>query len=142
MSLTLLIALAVLLLVLVAGVAVLLRYRRGAVQLNATDRSLVQSRWQTIENHVAKGGATHFRQAIIEADKLVDYALKQLGVRGDTMGERLRHSEARYSDYQGLWQAHKLRNRIVHEFDREILSFEAKQNIARFRTALTDLGAL
>lgn len=127
----------------VGSLGLLLRHHRHLPDyLTAHDKSLVHIRWNAIEDRLKKGGPTQLRQAVIEADTLVDYALKQLKVEGDTMGERLRASEKRYSDYDGLWKAHKLRNQIVHEVDREVLSFEAKQMVEKFRIALTDLGAL
>lgn len=122
--------------------AVIHRHRRSANFLTAHDKSLIHVRWHAIEERLQKGGPTNLRQAVIEADTLVDYVLKKLAVPGTTMGERMRSSQARFSDYQGLWQAHKLRNQIVHELDREVLSFEAKQMIGKFRTALHDLGAV
>lgn len=143
MSFLTVVSLLILLAMVVAGVIVLLR-RHGNLSpyLSAADKSLVHVKWHEVERKMQKGGQTNFRQAILEADKLVDYCLKELGTRGETMGERLRHGQKRFSDYQGLWTAHKVRNQLVHELDRDILSFEAKKTIERFRTALTDLGAL
>lgn len=136
----------VLLLFLLIGVAAIayLVHRHGAQTkfLSAHDKSVVHVKWHAIEQRMQKGGPTNFRQAVMEADSLVDYVLKQLGVEGTTMGERLRASQPRYSDYQGLWNAHKLRNEIVHELDRDVHSSEAKTAIARFQTALYDLGAV
>ncbi len=72
----------------------------------------------------------------------MDHCLKRLGVPGDTFADRLRASRARFSDYDGLWRAHKTRNQVVHEADKELLSFETKQMLAKFERALKDLGAL
>ena len=118
------------------------RHRNRHVYLSAEDKALIHVKWHEVEQHVKKGGPTHYRQAVVEADKLVDYCMKELGVPGQTMGERLRQSQSRFTDYDGLWKAHKVRNQLVHEMDREVLSFEVKKIIARFRTALNDLGAL
>ncbi|OGC52318.1 hypothetical protein A2982_01925 [candidate division WWE3 bacterium RIFCSPLOWO2_01_FULL_39_13] len=54
---------------------------------------------------------------IIEADKLLDHSLKKSGVKGETLGEKLKNSEKlfEYSQYNRIWAAHKLRNRIAHE---------------------------
>lgn len=143
MSVTGLAILSLVLLGFMGAVALLVRRRRTLPNyLTAHDKSLVHIRWHSIEGRLKKGGPTELRQAVMEADTLLDYVLKQLQITGDTMGDRLRSAEHRFSDYQGIWKAHKLRNQIVHEVDREVLSFEAKQMVDRFRVALTDLGAL
>jgi hypothetical protein len=80
--------------------------------------------------------------AIIDADKLVDIALKKRNFKGKTMGERLVSAQRQFSDNDGLWQSHKLRNRLVHEPGVRLKDYEAKKALASFRQALRDLGAL
>src|ERR1700752_4667001 len=53
--------------------------------------------------------------AIVDADKLLDEALKKRHFRGKTMGERLVSAQKAISDNDAVWYAHKLRNRLVHE---------------------------
>ncbi len=80
--------------------------------------------------------------AVIDADKLLDSALKKRGYKGKTMGERLVAAQRQLSDNDGIWQAHKLRNRLVHEPGIRLKEYEAKRALASFRQALRDLGAL
>ncbi len=80
--------------------------------------------------------------AVIDADKLLDHALKQSGYRGKTMGERLVAAQRAISDNDGIWYAHKLRNRLVHEPQVRLKKREAQKALAAFKKALTDLGAL
>ncbi|MEX2043439.1 MAG: hypothetical protein WD926_00920 [Patescibacteria group bacterium] len=111
--------------------------------LSADDKGFAHVRWHEIQQQVQRGGPAHLRQAVISADNLIDHCLKALGVPGDTMGERLKAADRRrFSDYDGLWSAHKTRNQIVHEADKELLSFEAKGALGKFERALKDLGAL
>ena len=130
------------LMVVAAGFVIRRRHRNLARYLSAEDKAMVHVRWHELEQQVAKGGRSRFANAIVEADKLVDHCLKRLEVPGDTLGERLRNGRNRFSDYQGMWDAHKARNQIVHEVDKEVLSFEAKSVMAKFKRALQDLGAL
>lgn len=123
-------------------VIVIVRHQARVAYLTAEDRALIHVRWHEVEQHLKKGGPTHFRQAIIEADKLVDYVLQQLGVSGESMGERLRQAQPRFTDYQGIWDAHKTRNQVVHEMNKDVLSFETKSALKKFHAALKDLGAL
>lgn len=80
--------------------------------------------------------------AIIDADKLLDEALKKRNFRGKTMGERLVAAQRSLSDNDAVWYAHKLRNRLVHEPDVRLKKNEAQNALAGFKKGLHDLGAL
>lgn len=118
------------------------RHQTRARVIPAEEKAYAHVRWHEVEKMVAKGGPSNLQHAIVEADKLVDHCLKHLAIPGDSMGERLRNSQDRFTDYDGLWKAHKVRNQVVHESRKELLSFETKQAIERFKRALTDLGVL
>ncbi|MFS8131103.1 MAG: hypothetical protein ACMG57_03930 [Candidatus Dojkabacteria bacterium] len=59
------------------------------------------------------------KAAVMEADKLLDYVLKSKKIKGDTLGDRLKHSKHLFStsSYNRVWEVHKLRNRLAHEMD-------------------------
>ena len=80
--------------------------------------------------------------AIIDADKLLDEALRKKGFSGKTMGERLVAAQRSLSDNDAVWYAHKLRNRIVHEPDVKLKKNEAQNALGGFKKGLHDLGAL
>ena len=80
--------------------------------------------------------------AIIDADKLVDEALKKLHFNGKTMGERLVAAQRSLTNNDSIWYAHKLRNRLVHEPNVRLKKSEAQMALTGFRQALRDLGAL
>lgn len=135
----------VLFILILAGVGALLfidRHRRRERVIPAEEKAYAHVRWHEVEKMIQKGGPTNLQHAVVEADKLVDHCLKHLNIPGDSMGERMRNSKERFRDYDGLWKAHKVRNQVVHESRKELLSFEAKQAIGRFKQALTDLGVL
>ncbi|MDO8513681.1 MAG: hypothetical protein Q7S37_04225 [bacterium] len=115
--------------------------RRGAYSI---DRSMVANKWSEIEMLIQAGGASRLKTAILEADKLLDYTLMAKGLQGGTMGERLKSAEKMMSrmSYQAAWDGHKLRNRLVHELDADVLHFEVKKGIENFRTVLKELQAL
>jgi hypothetical protein len=79
--------------------------------------------------------------AIIDADKLLDEALKRRHFKGKTMGERLVSAQRMLSDNDTVWYAHKLRNRLVHEPNVRLKKNEAKNALAGFKQGLHDLGA-
>lgn len=80
--------------------------------------------------------------AIINADNILDEALKKSGYRGKTMGERLVAAQRDLSDNDGVWYGHKLRNKLVHESDTKLSQADVKDALTGIRQALRDLGAL
>lgn len=80
--------------------------------------------------------------AIIDADKLLDDALRKRGFKGKTMGERLVSAQRVLSDNDSVWYAHKLRNRLVHEPGVRLKKREAQNALSGFKQGLRDLGAL
>ena len=79
--------------------------------------------------------------AVIDADKLLDEALKKRHFKGKTMGERLVSAQRSLSDNDSAWYAHKLRNRLVHEPNIRLKKREAQSALSGFKQALRDLGA-
>jgi hypothetical protein len=101
-------------------------------------------RWSTIQA-MAAGGGNGLRAAVSEADKLMDQALRQQGLPGETMGDRLKAAKGRFSSYDiydGIWSAHKLRNALAHEVGFDLVPSQAKEALAQFERALKDLGVL
>lgn len=80
--------------------------------------------------------------AVIDADKLLDEALRRKHFRGKTTGERLVAAQRSLSDNDAVWYAHKLRNRLVHEPNIKLKKSEAQSALAGFRQGLKDLGML
>jgi hypothetical protein len=104
------------------------------------DKEEFTRRWKDIQTLI--GSPEGSKMAIIEADNLVDEAMKQLRISGKTMGERLVTARKLFSDNDSIWMAHKLRNKIVHESNVRLQSAQLKDAIIGFRKALKDLGAL
>jgi hypothetical protein len=124
------------------------RARRGAPSSRGSrgfvDATEVRARWQTI-TATAGTGASGLKSAINEADKLFDYVLKQLGMSGDTMAERLKASRTRfaeYADYDGVWRAHKVRNALAHDIGFDLVPSQARDALHDFEQGLKALGAL
>lgn len=80
--------------------------------------------------------------AIVNADKLLDAALKKKGFKGTTMGERLISAKKSLSNRNAVWEAHKLRNRIVHEEEVRLNEIRVYETLKGYEVALKDLGAL
>lgn len=125
----------VILLILVFGTSYLLR--RKPKSLN---QAYYQERWKKLQG-MLKDKET-WPLAIIDADKLLDDALKRSRYKGKTMGERLVSAQRQITNNDGTWYGHKLRNRLVHESDVKLREREVKDALIGIRSALKDLGAL
>lgn len=89
------------------------------------------------------GSKSTWPLAIINADKLLDEALRKSNYKGKSGGERLVSAQRHLSDNDGIWTAHKLRNKLVHEHeDTELREKEVKLALVAYRQALKDLEAL
>ncbi|HEX7456065.1 MAG TPA: hypothetical protein VF303_01180 [Candidatus Nanoarchaeia archaeon] len=114
--------------------------------LGSFDRDQIQVGWQKIEELKNVGKPSTFREAVVEADKLVDFSLDKLFPGRENAAERLKETKEIFKfnreDYENLWYAHKLRNEIVHKVGFELPSVEAKRLLDYFKKALETLGAL
>lgn len=92
--------------------------------------------WENVENMDPN-------LSIIEADKLVDTILKRAGVKGESMADRLRHTEKLVprSVYNDMWESHKVRNRLVHELDHEVNLNNTNEIVFKMKKYLITLGA-
>lgn len=110
---------------------------------SSLNRDLVSGKWREVGAMLHEGGPANYRQAIMEADKLVDMVLKTK-VPGDTMGERLKNARGlfHHQTYDRLWTGHKIRNKLAHEAEFEGLSSDAKMAVRNFEKALKELHVI
>jgi hypothetical protein len=111
--------------------------RRTTKKLNV---QYYQQRWKELQSLCADKKT--WPLAIIDADKLVDEALRANRLKGKTMGERLVTAQRMLSNNDSIWFAHKLRNKLVHEHFTNLKESDVKSALIGFRQALKDLGAL
>lgn len=127
-SLIVLIILATALLLMLAAVA---RFSRPRL-----NKHHFEKQWEKIKQQ------QNYPMAVLKADSLVDEALRHAGVRGENMGQRLNKSAGLLRDINGVWSAHKLRNKIAHESDITPSDNDCQRALRQFEKALKDLGAL
>lgn len=107
-----------------------------------TDRTTMRRRWLEVEELLHAEGGMSDKMAVLEADKLLDHALKYLALPGDTLGERLRFAEYKYPKIKKVWWAHKIRNQLVHEATFRLDQGVARKAVKEFKKALEMLGAI
>lgn len=115
------------------------RSKKGTKKI---DVDYYRSKLLEIEHQLKENEISSYHLSVLNGDKLVDQALRARGANGKTMGKRMKNSASRFSDKNGIWTAHKLRNKIAHESDTNVTYSQARFALANFRKALKDLGAI
>ena len=102
---------------------------------------MIAKDWQEIEVLLKGDTPSQLKQALILADRSLDSGLKAL-VAGQTMGDRLKNAKNLFhpQSYDKLWQAHKLRNSLVHESGFEAQGFIIKSAVKSLKDGLIELG--
>lgn len=89
-------------------------------------------RWKHVRELIESSSENDWRQAILEADIILDDMLTRLGYQGATIGDKLKQVDpAHFHTIQDAWQAHIVRNDIAHRGS----AFELTDHIA-YRTIL------
>src|SRR5882757_6481802 len=105
--------------------------RRGKINV-----AVYTERWQELQKKCASRKT--WPQAIAEADKLVDEALKCRGYKGKTTGERLVAAQHDFTSNDTIWVGHKLCNRLQNN-DVDVRTLKKKDMVialSGFRQAL------
>jgi len=102
-------------------------------KLSSGDVKYFQGVWSKIlTEHDAK-------LQILEADKLLDKIMMKYGYKG-SLGEKLKKGASHFHDIDGLWAAHKCRNKIAHELHYQVSIQERRRVLQQFERAFKDLG--
>ena len=138
---------------LIAGIVILIiktnwlglkveRFRHIILKTNLS-RELAKKEWAKIETHFYRGDENDLKIAIIEADKLLEEALREAGIRGATLGDRLKNIKPnKLPDLDQVWQAHRLRNDIVHQPTFKLKRDLAERALNIYESTLKQLGLL
>jgi len=107
---------------------------RKKEKFSLEDRKFLISKKREIEELLASRDHLRLRQAVLESDKLVDWVLKKDNYRGETFADRLRSAEKNIPPevYNSIWQAHKIRNQLVHETKAEISKETLHQAVKKY----------
>lgn len=104
---------------------------------------ILHGRWESVRTALDSPREADWKIALLEADKLMDDALARAGFSGDTFGDRLTNmAPGALASLDGIWWAHKMRNRIAHEPDYFLRYTEARQAFGYYEAALQELRFL
>lgn len=96
--------------------------------------------WKDLQGHCRDKNT--WPEAIQEADKLLDKALKKRKFKGKTMGERMVSAQRTFTDNDAAWFAHNIFKKIKADPNFKLREKDVKNALVGFRQALRDLGAL
>lgn len=126
------------LIIAIVGVIYLVFTRPAGPSLN---RQKYQRQWLAIENSLQRDNIDSYQIAILNADKLLDRALRDKHYRGETMGERMKSAQKVWRNANYIWGAHKVRNQLAHETEYVLTREVALRSLSAYKQALKDLGA-
>ncbi len=127
---------------LVIGTLLIIFIQITARRAHKLDKQAYRKVWSIIQESVKNENVDSLQMAIIKADKLLDKAMIDYGVKGSTMGDRLKARKGLWSKEDAVWSAHKLRNQIAHEQQVDLKKATFQRAMRGFEVALKDLGAL
>lgn len=99
--------------------------------------------WEKIKDRIEKNDEANLKLAIIEADGMLEDVLKRMGLEGKDMGERLEQlGSQQLKSYDGVLEAHRLRDLVVHQKDIIVTKEQAEIAVASYGEALKELEVL
>ena len=103
-----------------------------------TDRS----RWQHVLTLIESPHESDWRQAILEADIMLDEILDEQGYTGESVGEKLKQvNPARFATIRDAWDAHMVRNAIAHQGSAyQLTEHIAHRTIAHYENVFREFG--
>ncbi len=143
------------LLLLLANIVMLLfqrglseNYRRATLGMDfplelTAKKGKTRKRWNEIRRILRGNNESMYKVAIIEGDNFIDGILSKMGYPGNNMGERLDQIPSGHlENAEELKEAHKVRNRIIHEEDFTITREYAEEVLSKYEHFLHDHGVL
>jgi hypothetical protein len=122
-----------------------LRVNRVRDVILKTDMSKknAQTAWAMSQKHFFAGDANDLKMAVVEADNILNDALRYAGIRGVNLGDRLKSvKREQMPNLEDVWAAHKLRNEIAHGMNLILKRDTAERALEAYEVALKNLGAL
>jgi hypothetical protein len=96
--------------------------------------TILAKRWESIKQHISSENPNDWRQAIMDADIILEDLLTKMGYRGESIGEKLKRVErGDFATLDQAWEAHKIRNQIAHEAGFSLNHVQAKRAVDLYR---------
>lgn len=133
----------VLVIILINKLGILKKFFKAAgnfLKAGKTPKKNLNASWQKVVSRLGKNDEASLHMALIEADNIFDDLLKLMGLPGESMADRLKYlNSAQVSNIEEIWQAHKLRNQLVHGSEYPIARSEIEFGVRAYEKALKEL---
>lgn len=103
-----------------------------------------RSRWKYILQLMESTQESDWRQAIIEADIMLEEVLTKAGYQGNTVAEKLKGANrAHFGTMNNAWEAHIVRNDIAHRGSTfQLTEAVARRSIANFEAVFREFNEI
>jgi len=125
----------VLIIMLLIMINVKARIRSSAWQLRESavfNRKKIEKKWVKIEKKLNTGLEENYKLAVLEADKIFDDILKNLGYE----------AEVRITNMREINNVRKIKDSIIEDTDFKLEEKNAREILAVYRGGLEDLGVM
>lgn len=96
--------------------------------------------WDRIEKRLASKKESEYKVSVIEADSMLEDVFQKMGLKGDTMEEKLKQiTPDALPDLDQVIYAHDVRNNVAHDPDYQLSLDQAKRTLGIYKKALEDL---
>lgn len=119
-------------------------HRYATIEVEKAEEETEHHRWKHVAALVESPHENDWRQAIIEADIMLDDILATHGYSGASVGEKLKQGNpAVFHTLQDAWDAHKVRNDIAHQGSTYQLTGQlAYRTVAKYRNVFEEFHAI
>lgn len=103
----------------------------------------ITKQWNRIIKRLDTGLESEYKLAVIEADDMLELSLKRMGHAGENLEERLNKlNKVILPNIIDVYEAHRMRNNIVHNPDFRLDLDEAKKTLNVYNKAFDGLQIL
>src|SRR3989337_1498482 len=92
--------------------------------------------WSEVEACLSEQTASGYKMAILEADKILRYVLKQKGYPGKDLEKQIFYAGWRLEDKGGLKKAIAKKEEIVEKIEYKLSTFEAEDAVEAYKEAI------
>ncbi len=97
----------------------------------------LKKKWLKIKEKLKSSNEDEYKVAIIEADDLIGDLVKRLGFKGENFGDTLDNiPSGQLDNVFELQEAHRMRNKIVHEEKLQLSREDAQKTLELYETFL------
>jgi len=99
--------------------------------------------WLKVASRLNTNIESEYKLALIEADDILDKALKTQGFQGETVGDRLKQITSDIiPNIDEIKEAHKVRNNIIHDPDYHLTYEITRKSLDVYENTLKGFGLL